>query len=74
MPLFNQYCKQQYIYIDKKKKKACSYEQAFLVTRARIELAIPPWKGGVLTSWPTGHNGSDKWIRTTDTAGMNRML
>lgn len=42
MPLFNQYCKQQYIHIDKKKKKACSYEQAFLVTRARIELAIPP--------------------------------
>ena len=40
MPLFNQYCKQQYIHIDK--KKACSYEQAFLVTRARIELAIPP--------------------------------
>ncbi len=25
-----------------------------LVTRTRIELVIPPWKGGVLTAWPTG--------------------
>lgn len=29
-----------------------------LVTRRGIEPLIPPWKGGVLTSWPTGqmHN------------------
>ena len=27
-----------------------------LVTRTRIELMIPPWEGGVLTAWPTGHN------------------
>ena len=26
-----------------------------MVTRARIELALQPWKGRVLTSWPTGH-------------------
>jgi hypothetical protein len=26
-----------------------------LVTRAGIEPALPPWKGGVLTAWPTGH-------------------
>ena len=26
-----------------------------LVTRTGIEPMIPPWKGDVLTSWPTGH-------------------
>ena len=26
-----------------------------LVTRTRIELVLPPWKGGVLTAWPPGH-------------------
>ena len=30
----------------------------FLVTRARIELALPPWEGGVLTAWPTGQFSS----------------
>ena len=25
-----------------------------LVTRTRIELVLPPWKGGVLAAWPTG--------------------
>ena len=25
-----------------------------LVTRSRIELLLPPWKGGVLAAWPTG--------------------
>ena len=25
-----------------------------MVTRSRIELLLPPWKGGVLTAWPTG--------------------
>ena len=29
-----------------------------LVTRARIELALPPWEGGVLTAWPTGQFSS----------------
>ena len=27
-----------------------------LVTRTGIEPMLPPWKGGVLTAWPTGHN------------------
>ena len=26
----------------------------WLVTRTRIELVLPPWKGGVLAAWPTG--------------------
>ena len=26
----------------------------FLVTRTRFELVLPPWKGGVLTTWPPG--------------------
>ena len=26
-----------------------------VVTRTRFELVLPPWKGGVLTAWPTGH-------------------
>ena len=43
----------------RKKRKPCKCPiygllQGFLVTRTRIELVIPPWKGGVLTSWPTG--------------------
>ena len=24
------------------------------MTRTRFELVLPPWKGGVLTTWPTG--------------------
>ena len=31
-----------------------SYKNA-LVTRTGIEPMIPPWEGGVLTAWPTGH-------------------
>ena len=45
-----------------------------MVTRRGIEPLLPPWKGGVLTAWPTGRNGSGKWTWTTDTSGMNRML
>ena len=26
----------------------------FLVTRTRVELVLQPWKGRVLTTWPTG--------------------
>ena len=26
-----------------------------VMTRTRFELMLPPWKGGVLTTWPTGH-------------------
>ena len=36
------------------KKIKSPSKQTLLVTRARIELALPPWKGGVLTAWPTG--------------------
>ncbi len=36
-------------------KKQNSFRcSVFLVTRAGIEPTIPPWKGDVLTSWPTG--------------------
>ena len=31
----------------------------FLVPRTRVELVIPPWKGGVLTDWPTRHFFTD---------------
>ena len=30
------------------------HRQIYLVTRTRIELVLPPWKGGVLTAWPPG--------------------
>ena len=37
------------------KKRSTSYDVLlFLVTRRRIELLLPPWKGGVLAAWPTG--------------------
>ena len=57
-----------------------------LVTRTGIEPMIPPWKGDVLTAWPTGlnkkphnkrmrfFNGSGNRIRTNDTLGMNQVL
>ena len=32
-----------------------SWAKPPLVTRTRLELVLPPWKGGVLTTWPTGH-------------------
>ena len=25
------------------------------MTRTGFEPVLPPWKGGVLTTWPTGH-------------------
>ena len=25
------------------------------MTRTGLEPVLPPWKGGVLTAWPTGH-------------------
>ena len=53
-----------------------NYTRILLVTRTRIELVLQPWKGRVLTSWPTGriYYGGGNWIRTSDTAGMNRVL
>ena len=48
------------------------------VTRTGFEPMMPPWKGGVLTTWPTGQNatgnGSGNWIWTSDTLGMNQVL
>ena len=38
----------------KTKKDALCASFFVLVTRRRIELLLPPWKGGVLTAWPTG--------------------
>ena len=37
-----------------KKELRCCRSSFFMVTRARIELALQPWKGRVLTSWPSG--------------------
>ena len=46
-----------------------------VVTRTGIEPMIPPWKGDVLTTWPTGQkNGSGSRIWTNDTLGMNQVL
>ena len=41
-----------YVYFQAKNKVGINPD---LVTRTRIELVLPPWKGGVLTSWPPGH-------------------
>ena len=38
-----------------KQRNCVISELCGLVTRTGIEPMIPPWKGGVLTSWPTGH-------------------
>ena len=38
------------------------FGSAFLVTRAGIEPALPPWKGGVLTAWPTGQMNSGNFL------------
>ena len=35
---------------------------AFYMTRTGFEPVLPPWKGGVLTAWPTGH----VWRRRRD--------
>ena len=40
--------------ITKNKNESALHSRLFLVTRSRIELLLPPWKGGVLTAWPTG--------------------
>ena len=39
---------------DKEKIRICIQIRIFLVTRTRIELVLPPWKGGVLAAWPPG--------------------
>ena len=47
---------------------------SILVTRARIELAMPPWEGGVLTSWPTGQFGAPTGTRTQDPLIKSQLL
>ena len=59
---------------EKIKKEANLSICFFLVTRTGIEPMIPPWKGSVLTSWPTGRYDSGSGIRTYDQSGMNRVL
>ena len=39
----------------KSSASANSANRAYLVTPPRIELGLPPWKGGVLTAWPWSH-------------------
>ena len=52
------------------------------MTRTRIELVLPPWKGGVLTAWPTGlilipiqkEINSPSWTRTNNPTVNSRVL
>ena len=37
------------------KTKSRLISRLYMVTHRRIELLLPPWKGGVLTAWPMGH-------------------
>ena len=39
----------------KSSASANSANRAYMVTPPRIELGLPPWKGGVLTAWPWSH-------------------
>ncbi len=43
------------------------------MTRTGFEPVLPPWKGGVLTTWPTGR-GSEGRIRTYDRSVNSRLL
>ena len=46
-----------------------------MVTRGRVELPTPPWKGDVLTDWPTGQfNGEPSQIRTADNLIKSQVL
>ena len=38
-------------------------QTAFKMTRTGFEPVLPPWKGGVLTAWPTGHYKFIGWIQ-----------
>ena len=35
--------------------------------RTGFEPVLPPWKGGVLTTWPTDHINGEYGIRTHET-------
>ena len=41
-----------------------------LIVRTGFEPVIPPWKGGVLTPWPTDQNQCIKPMRFTGVAGF----
>ena len=43
------------ILLCKKRRQIPNVSVFFLVTRRGIEPLSPPWEGGVLTAWPTGH-------------------
>ena len=45
-------------------KKKHSEECFSMMIRTGIEPVLPPWKGGVLTAWPTDHKYTKKKIRT----------
>ena len=69
----------------KRRRSSFCYSFFFLVTRTGIEPMLQPWKGRVLTAWPTGrisntialeiiNFGSGNWTWTHDLPGMNRLL
>ena len=41
-----------------------------MVTRTGFEPVLPPWKGGVLTTWPTGHDKIYQKWRVAEKAGF----
>ena len=51
-----------------------SYSGIYLVTRRRVELLTPPWKGDVLTDWPTGQYGEPSATRTRDNLIKSQVL
>ena len=54
-------------------KKYVASATYFEMTRTGFEPVLPPWKGGVLTTWPTGH-GSEGRTRTYDQPVNSRLL
>ena len=48
-----------------------------MMTRTGFEPVLPPWKGGVLTTWPTGHDikiNSGRRTRTVDSLINSQVL
>jgi hypothetical protein len=43
-----------------KKKKTINLIVFSDMTRTGFEPVLPPWKGGVLTAWPTGQRMAEK--------------
>ena len=46
-----------FINIYEKNARYYKVSSVLSMTRTRFELVLPPWKGGVLTTWPTGRGG-----------------